>query len=241
MNRLSDEEKLVKKHRLLVKNIAYKISLKLPKSIALDDLIQDGMIGLLDAAKKYDSSLGSSFETYASIRIRGNILDGLRNSNILPRGIIHLSQKIKKAEEKVQNKKLRPITNSEVAKEMDIPIKEFHKILNDIQQGNMISTENSRFTNDSKGRSVLDWYEDNNFNPEVILEIEEFVDSLSAFVKSLPERKQAIFTLSEIEGLSEREIGVLFGISESRVSQILAKVRNEWKAEQFAANLKLIV
>ena len=120
---------LVEKHSELVKRIAYHLMSRLPASVVADDLIQAGLLGLLDAAEHYDAAQGAAFETYATIRIRGAMLDELRRNDWAPKSIHKKARDVMAAIQKIENRTGRDARNSEVASEMGLSLAEYHQIL----------------------------------------------------------------------------------------------------------------
>ena len=128
---IDDSNKLVVQHEPLVKRIAYHLMSRLPASVQADDLIQAGMIGLIEASRKFDPDQGASFETYAGIRIRGAMLDEIRRTDWTPRSVHRKAREVAEAVRKIENEKGRDARDVEVAEMMGLPLDEYHKILQD--------------------------------------------------------------------------------------------------------------
>ncbi|MDI1351771.1 MAG: RNA polymerase sigma factor FliA, partial [bacterium] len=135
------QESLVRMHAILVKRIAHHLLGRLPQSVQLDDLIQAGMVGLLEAARHYDASKGASFETYAGIRIRGHMLDEVRRNDWVPRSVYRNSRMISDAVRHIEHKLGREAKDLEVAEELGLPINEYHEMLQDSASGHLYGFE----------------------------------------------------------------------------------------------------
>lgn len=207
---------LVTKHAPLVKRIAYHLMSRLPPSVQADDLIQSGMIGLLEAAKNYDATQGASFETYAGIRIRGAMLDEIRKCDWAPRSLHRKVRKISEVIREIEVTESRDARDSEVAEKMGITLEAYHQILQDASGHKIFSIEDLV----AGTESITDGLTDKIAGPLDELEIHEFKVALADAVASLPEREQLVMSLYYDEELNLREIGGILGVSESRVCQI---------------------
>ena len=223
-------DSLVEQHAELVNRIAYHLSARLPASVLLDDLVQAGLIGLMDAASHYDPSQGASFETYASIRIRGSMLDELRRNDWAPKSVHRRSRDMMAAVHKIEARTGRDAKPAEVAKLMDISIEEYHQLVletNTCRVLNFIDVEydDQNFSDTVKDESVQ--------GPLGGIQRDEFKQYLSDAIKMLPEREQLIISLYYDEELNLKEIGSVLGVSESRVSQLMSqahlRMRNSLK------------
>lgn len=206
----------VMQHAPLVKRIAYHLLSRLPDSVQVDDLIQAGMLGLLEAIKNYDVSQGASFETYAGIRIRGSMLDEVRRSDWTPRSVHKKSRMVADAIRTLENKTGREAKDVEVAEHLGISLDEYNHILQDSSSCHIFSVEELA----QAGDQYLD--EASSFDEEPIdrLSRESFEQALANAIANLPERERLIISLYYDEELNLREIGEILNISESRVSQI---------------------
>lgn len=210
------QEELVTRYSSLVKRIAYHLMSRLPPSVQADDLIQTGMIGLLEAARHYDARQGASFETYAGIRIRGAMLDEIRKGDWAPRSLHRKVRQVAEAIREVEAASSRDARDYEVAEKLGISLDEYHHILQDASNHRIFSFEDLPTGSDSfaeglHGRSAT---------PEDELEHDEFRGSLARAVGNLPERERLVMSLYYDEELNLREIGVILGVTESRVCQI---------------------
>jgi len=216
---------LVTAHAGLVKRIAYHLMNRLPPSVQVEDLIQAGMIGLIEAGRNYDAGQGASFETYAGIRIRGAMLDEIRRSDWTPRSVHRKARMVADAMREIEHAEGRDARDVEVAESLDISLDEYHQILADssgarifsyeelTELGEVIPGENGSHHH-SRSRNEL------NEGPLAGLEKSHFKDALADAIAGLPERERLVIALYYDEELNLREIGQVLGVSESRVCQI---------------------
>lgn len=221
-----DYEQLVREHATLVKRIAHHLLGRLPDSVQLDDLIQAGMIGLIEAARKYDGGKGASFETYAGIRIRGAMLDEIRKGDWAPRSVHRNSRRISEAIKQVESMKGRDADDGEVAAFMGISQEEYHAILQDSASCRLFSFEEVV----EKSEAGFDVFEDETPNPLDGIEREDFQRQLADAIRALPEREQLVLALYYDEELNLKEIGAVLGVSESRVSQLHSQAAHRLRA-----------
>ena len=211
-----DQDELVTRHAPLVKRIAYHLMSRLPPSVQADDLIQSGMIGLLEAARNYDPSQGASFETYAGIRIRGSMLDEIRKCNWAPRSLHRKVRQVAEVIREIEAIESRDARDVEVAAKLEITLDAYHQILQDASGHKVFSIEDLVSGSDS----ITDGLSAGMAGPLEELERDEFRRGLAKSVASLPEREQLVMTLYYDEELNLREIGAVLNVSESRVCQI---------------------
>ena len=209
-------DQLVEKHASLVKRIACHLINRLPASVQLEDLIQAGMIGLLEASRNYDHTQGASFETYAGIRIRGSMLDEIRKNDWAPRSVHRKARMVAEAVREIENSEGRDARDTEIADTLDISLDEYYKILQDNSYHKVLSVEDMGVGEES----LLENLSDN--SPGILdgLQKEDMQMIISEAVASLPERERLVMALYYDEELNLREIGAVMGVSESRVSQI---------------------
>ena len=219
-------EQLVEKYAPLVKKIAYHLSARLPADIHIDDIIQSGLIGLLDASKHYDPGQGAQFETYATIRIRGAILDEVRRCDWVPKSVHKKARDLSAAMQAIELRTGRDARDIEVAQEMDISMEEYYQILKDSNSCRMLSFDDL----DTDDTHSLGMFEDRQSN--VVGEVldEEFRNHLAQAIAGLPEREKMVMSLYYDTGMNLKEVGTLIGISESRVSQLLSQAQLRLKA-----------
>lgn len=207
---------IVLQYAPLVKRIAHHLLLRMPSSVQLDDLIQSGMIGLLEAAKKYDLTKGASFETYAGIRIRGAMLDEIRKGDWAPRSVHRKSRNVAAAIKVIEMRTGTDAKDVDVAEELGLSLDEYHSILQDASGSRLFS-----FDEVSDGEdSVIDRVASDAPNPLDGIQDDAFKENLAEAISTLPEREQLVLSLYYDEELNLKEIGQVIGVSESRVSQI---------------------
>jgi len=211
-----DSNKLVVEHEPLVKRIAFHLMSRLPASVQVDDLIQAGMIGLIEASRKFDPEQGASFETYAGIRIRGAMLDEIRRTDWTPRSVHRKAREVAEAVRKIENEKGRDARDVEVAEAMGLGLDEYHKILQDATGCRIFSFEDPG----SVGEDGLAQTHRQPNQPLENLQNCDFKHGLAGAIKGLPERERLVMALYYDEELNLREIGEILGVSESRVCQI---------------------
>lgn len=212
----SSIDSLVTKHAGMVKRIAYHLSSRLPDSVQMDDLIQAGMLGLLEAARQYDHTQGASFETYAGIRVRGSMLDEVRRSDWTPRSVHRKARMVAEAMRVIENRSGRDARDSEVADHLGISTDEYQKILQDTLVCRTFSLE--ELTQD--GEPLMDECLGDGVTPMDGLTKSRFKAALTDAISGLPERERMVISLYYEEEMNLREIGEVLGVSESRVCQI---------------------
>ena len=223
--RQTDKTAIISQHTVLVKRIAYHLLARLPASVQVDDLIQSGMIGLLEASNNFDHTKGASFETFAGIRIRGAMLDEIRRGDWTPRSVHKNSRMVSEAIKMLEADLGRDVTDIEVAEKLDISLNDYHHILSEVSTGKIIGIEDL-----SVGEDSLSKLEDvNNNDPYESIEKIVFKKSLSECISTLPEREALVLSLYYDEELNLREIGQVLDVSESRVSQIHSQAMHRLK------------
>ncbi|MFT2110268.1 RNA polymerase sigma factor FliA [Marinomonas sp. 2405UD68-3] len=207
---------IVNQYGFLVKKIAYHLLARMPSSVEVDDLIQAGMMGLLEAHKRFESNKGASFETYAGIRIRGFIMDEVRKSDWAPRSVRKNGRAVASAINSLESTLGREATDMEVANFMGVGLDEYHDMLQSSMSSQLFSFEELL---DSDGLNFESGTE-NVSNPLESVENQDFQHSLVEAIDSLPEREKLVLSLYYNEEMNLKEIGAVLGVSESRVSQI---------------------
>ena len=214
----ADKDHLLTEHMPLVKRLAHHMKAKLPPSVEVDDLVQAGMIGLLDAINRYEETHGAQFETYAVLRIRGAMLDELRNSDWLPRSMRQNMRKIEAAMSALQQKLGHPPSESEVAKMLKLSLADYQDMLSDGGGHQLVYYED--FHDNEGGDSFLDRYAVNDADPLRSLLDGDFRQAVIDAIEALPPREKILMGLYYEEELNLKEIGAVMGVSESRVSQL---------------------
>lgn len=215
---LNDKDQCLREYAQLVKRIAHQMMTKLPYSVQIDDIIQAGMMGLLDAASRYDEFHGAQFETYASQRIRGAMLDELREADWLPRSLRRDMRRIELAISRLQQKLGRSPNETEIAKEMEIPLPEYQQMLQESRGAQLVYYEDFH---DEDHDDFFERFEiGNDSDPMDLLEDERFKTELMRAIEGLPERERLLMGMIYEQEMNLREIGEVMGVSESRVSQL---------------------
>lgn len=209
-------DEVVNRYAPLVKRIAHHLLLRMPASVQVDDLIQSGMIGLLEASKKYDVTKGASFETYAGIRIRGSMLDEVRKGDWAPRSVHRKSRKVAEAIKAIEARTGKDAKVQDIAKEMDIDLNSYYAILQDASGSRLFSFDDVMEGDDSAIETAAGELP----GPCDGLQRDTFKAHLANAIDSLPDREKLVLALYYDEELNLKEIGEVIGVSESRVSQI---------------------
>ncbi|UJJ31106.1 RNA polymerase sigma factor FliA [Halopseudomonas maritima] len=207
------QDRLVEQYAPLVKRIAYHLLGRLPSSVQVEDLMQAGMIGLLEASRKFDFGKGASFETYAGIRIRGAMLDEVRKGDWAPRSVHRNTRMVSDAMRAVEARLGRDAKDHEVAAELEMSLEEYYAILSDTAGSKLFS-----FDDLLEAGAPADVQGDE--EPLSGLQDERFRAALVEAIDGLPERERLLLSLYYDEELNLKEIGAVLGVSESRVSQL---------------------
>lgn len=202
---------LVRRHAELVKRIAYHLAGRLPPSVDVDDLMQAGMLGLLEAASHYAADRGASFETYAGIRIRGAMIDALRKLDWAPRSVHRRAREAATAMRQIEIEFGREARDAEVAVRMGVSIDEYHRIMHDASSCQISSLDDVSTASDVADRGA---------DPLRAAQSGEFREALAAAIADLPERERLVMSMYYDDELNLKEIGAVLDISESRVCQL---------------------
>lgn len=221
------KNQLIEKYIELVKIIAGRLYNSYGTNVEYEDLVSYGIFGLLDAIEKFDIDKKVKFKTYASIRIRGAIIDQLRSLDWVPRSIRQKSKKLEEAYRKVENELGRNPTDMEIAKELNITLKELSNMLQQVNSFNIISLEERIYEYNTIDH--LEYEEEN--SPENILSNKEIYETLEYNIENLPERERQVISLYYYDELTYKEIGKILNVSESRVSQLHYKAINKLKSK----------
>jgi len=216
----ANADELVRAHADLVKRIAYHLCARLPSSVEVDDLIQAGMIGLLEAAAQFKGGKGATFETYAGIRIRGAMLDSLRALDWAPRSVHRRARELAKVIQEIERDTGAEASPADVAARLGIPLDEYHHIVQDAASCHLASLE------DLDGEDPGD----DEFDPLRAVTDANFRVSLAEAIDGLPEREKLIMSLYYQDELNLKEIGKVLGVTESRVSQLHGQAVSRLKA-----------
>lgn len=218
MEGLTDKDALVRDHLPLVKRIAFHLMSRLPACVEADDLIQAGLIGLLDAVDRFDDSQGAHFETYATQRVRGAMLDELRESDWASRTTRKASRQIEQAIHTLQQRLQRPPTEQEIAGELNMEINDYFDLLNETRGVQLVYYEDLYAAeNDSFLDRFVDVLAEGPFE---VLSDQNFRRALTQAVVELPDREKMLMGMYYEQEMNFKEIGTVLGVSESRVCQL---------------------
>lgn len=215
-----DADRLVRQHAELVKRIAYHLCARLPPSVEVDDLIQAGMLGLLEAAAHYAEGKGATFETFAGIRIRGAMIDGLRKLDWAPRSVHRRSREVAQAIRDIERETGAEARAGDIAARLGIDLDEYHRIVQDSVACQLASLEDLGTVDPSDER------------PDPFREVADlgFRAALVQAIAALPERERLLMALYYQEEMNLKEIGLVMGVTESRVSQLHGQAITRLKA-----------
>ena len=232
-----DKEQLVQRFVPLVKRIAYHLMARLPANIQFEDLVQNGMLGLLDALERFEEGFGAQFETYATQRVRGAMLDGLRENDWLPRSLRRELRRIEGAINSLEHTHGRAPSERELAESLGLSLADYQKTLQDARGHQLV------YFDDFAGEGEEDFLErhftDNEADPANIFEDKNVKELLVKAIANLPEREKLMMALYYEQELNLREIGEVMGVTESRVCQLhtqaIARLRGQFVSELPAA------
>jgi RNA polymerase sigma factor for flagellar operon FliA len=226
------KDELLNMHAVLVKKLAYQLKAKLPPSVELDDLIQAGMMGLLDAINRYEDTHGAVFETYAAQRIRGSMLDELRSADWLPRSVRKNMRDVEVAISQLEQELGKPPTESDVAKKLQLTLENYYVMLGDCSGHQLVYYED--FHDADQGEHFLDRFQTDYSNDPIKSLLEtDFRDALIHAIDTLPEREKILMGLYYEQELNLKEISAVMNVSESRISQLHSQA-----VARLRANLK---
>ncbi|MBI1284821.1 MAG: FliA/WhiG family RNA polymerase sigma factor [Thiobacillus sp.] len=227
----SSQDEQITKYAPLVKRIAYHMMARLPASVEVDDLIQVGLIGLMDAVGRFDGTQGAQFESYATQRIRGAMLDELREADWLPRHVRQKSRQIESAIHRLEQRNGKSPTDQEISAELGLPIDQYQSMLGDVKCSQLLYYED--FSDEDSASFLERYLVDGSSDPLAVLEDEGFRESLIAAIHHLPERERSMMGMYYEQDMNLKEIGAVLGVSESRVcqlhSQAVARLRAQLK------------
>jgi RNA polymerase sigma factor for flagellar operon FliA len=225
----AERERLLLEHLPQVKYIARRIHERLPQQVQLDDLVQAGVLGLIDALHKYDPARNAQLGTYARFRIRGAILDSLRALDWSPRELRRQKRELQEAAAELQEKLGRAPTEEEICAALSLPVAEYHRLLAALDR---LEIDHGRA--DSDAPPPIDTAVSPDPDPFALCQQTESRELLARLIAELPQREQQILSLYYFEELTMKEVGAVLGIGESRISQIhsalLARLRTRLRS-----------
>ena len=228
-----DLNSMLKQYRPLVRRLAHQMIAKLPANVELDDLIQVGMIGLTDALSRFDAAQGVQFETFATQRIRGAMLDELRGNDWMSRGSRRQQREIETAVHRLEQRLGRAPGESEIAAEMGLALGDYQELLGKVRGTQLVYRED--MSGDEGDNDYLDRHVgDETSNPLAQLQDQRMREALVAAIKSLPEREQYVMSMYYEHDMNLKEIAAVLKVTESRVcqlhSQCVARLRVKLRA-----------
>ncbi len=213
-----DSHDQVRQYLPLVRRIAQQLIARLPANVELDDMVQAGVMGLIDAVSRFEESQGVAFEAFATSRIRGAMLDELRAGDWLPRSARKSQRAIEGAVQRLEGRLKRAPTESEIARELGISINDYQRMLNDARGAQLVHLDDLGPDGDE------DYLErhiaDEGGNPQALLQDKRFRVALAAAIDDLPEREKLVMSLYYEQDMNLKEIGAVLGVTESRVCQL---------------------
>ncbi|HPQ68873.1 MAG TPA: FliA/WhiG family RNA polymerase sigma factor [bacterium] len=224
---------LIRHYMPLVKLVANRIIRKLPPQIELNDLINAGVLGLIDAIDKFDPARDIKFETYAEFRIRGSILDELRSLDWVPRSVRQKIHELQKAIDKIEGRHKREASDQELADELGVPIQDFHELVQQASGVSLLSFEDLGYNKETgQRRNTLEYFkEPHSENMITLLNLKDVRDIMAQNIEALPKNERFVISMYYFDELTMKEIGLVLGITESRVSQIHNKAILRLKAK----------
>lgn len=216
------KKQLIEKYLPIVDYVSGRLAVGLPKNVSKDDLSSNGVMGLIDAVEKFDYKRGLQFETYASWRVRGAILDGLRQGDWVPRSVREKSKKLEEGYQQLEQRYLRSVTDSEMSDYLNISVREFQSMLQEVAVMTLCSLEDPIREEESETRLTL-LVDEKAKNPDH--KVREFYlkDSLTKGIEKLTEKERTVVSLLYYEDLSLSEIAEVMSLSPSRISQLHSK------------------
>lgn len=215
------KEKLILEYSHIIKYVAGRLSIYFGSNVEYDDLVGYGVFGLIDAIEKFDITKGVKFETYASLRIRGAIIDSIRELDWVPRSLRQKNKELERVYAEVENDLGHSATDQEIADKLHISIDEFYKLLNEVNLSSLISLEEFLEQNYEVGVNITGNSKED--RPEGYIEITELKEILADAISKLPEKEKTVISFYYFEDLTLKEISAIMKVSESRISQLHTK------------------
>jgi RNA polymerase sigma factor for flagellar operon FliA len=229
-----DKSALIKQYQPLVRKLAHYMMAKLPPSVEVDDLIQVGLIGLADALSRYEASQGVQFETFATQRIRGAMLDELRGNDWMSRGSRKSQKDIESTMRRLEHRLGRSPVESEIAAEMGLTLSDYQSLLSKVRGTQLVYLEDMARSNEDDDNFLDRHVADSDADPLNMLRDQRLRESLVAAIKGLPEREQYIMSMYYEQDMNLKEIAAVLDVTESRIcqlhSQSIARLRAKMRS-----------
>jgi RNA polymerase sigma factor for flagellar operon FliA len=218
----AEREALIIEHLSLIRHVAHRVATRLPSSVEIGDLVNAGVIGLLDAVEKFEPERGVKFKTYAELRVRGAIIDSLRNLDWAPRSLRRRGRDLERVYGELEQKLGRPASDEEVSEALGENLEDLHALLDQLNGLSIGSFDDSFQQEDNE--AIINYYPDDGANdPHMQFEAAELTDMMAKAIDTLPEKERMVLSLYYYEELTMKEIGSILGVNESRVSQLHSK------------------
>ncbi len=214
-----DRKAMILEYYPLVKSVAYRLVGRFPANVEVDDLINVGTLGLIDAIERYTPERQDSFRAYAELRIRGAIIDELRQLDWVPRSVRRRGQQLEKAQRQLEANLGRTPTQAEVADHLGMSLDDYQQKVNRTAPVSVVSLEDLGVQEENR-RDILQVLKGDAADPETLFEAQEVTGKLALAIEQLPERDRTVISLYYYEDLTLKEVGNILGVTESRVSQI---------------------
>jgi RNA polymerase sigma factor for flagellar operon FliA len=226
------KDQIIIEYAPLIKYIAQKIAARLPSNIELDDLISCGVIGLMDAIRKFDPTRDNKFKTYAEFRVRGAILDELRAQDWVPRSIREKAKLVERAYSKLESANGRPATDEEMCEELQVTQDEFYDLVNKAKSISLLNIDDAASFNRGDKKLLAGVMEHNrSTNPFTAVNFKNSQEKIKEGISTLPEKQRLVLSLYYYEDLNLKEIGQVLNVTESRVSQLHTQAILKLKAK----------
>lgn len=213
---------LIETHMKLVDYVAGRVAIGLPRNCSKDDLISYGAIGLIDAIEKFDFDRGLQFETYASWRIRGAIIDGLRQGDWVPRSVREKAKRLEEAYEKLEQQYMRSVTDKEMMEYLQVDERQFEQMVSDAAVTTVYSLEDPLKDDESETRMTV-LVDDKAVKPESKVDQLYQKETLAKAIERLTEKEKIVISLFYYEDLALGEIAEVMQLTPSRISQLHSK------------------
>jgi RNA polymerase sigma factor for flagellar operon FliA len=224
---MAEKTKYVEQYSPLIRYLADRLAARLPDHVSKDDLMSSGVIGLIDAVDRFEPERGIMFKTYAEFRVKGAMIDELRNLDWVPRTVRKKASELDRLWRRLEQELGRPPTDEESAAAMNVDVPAYLRLIDEVSSVNMLDLEAFRVEGSQSGREAMDIYEiladENNVDALTSIGQDEVKRVLAEAIEALPDKERLVVTLYYHEELTMKEIGQVMGYTESRISQLHTK------------------